>query len=266
MGAAHQGSEHPRRVAGTGPGGSDENTDADRWALGLALAILAGSAYAQAYPSKPIRVVLPYVAGGNADITARTIAQKLGESLGVSVLVDNRPGANGGIGTDVVAKAAPDGYTLLHTASGPIVVNPVLYAKVPYDPVKDFAPIVQVHTFMYVLVVEAASPIKSVGDLTAAAKARPGALSFGSTGIGGGNHLAGELFALMTGTKLAARPVQGQRSGARRPARRPALVHVRHADHFGAAPQDRQAARLRGDRAQARRRACPTFRRSTSSG
>jgi len=180
-----------------------------RWALLLALAVGAGVAHAQPYPSKPIRIVVPYVAGGNADITARTYAQKLGESLGVSVLVDNRPGANGGIGTDAVAKAAPDGYTLLHTASGPIVVNPVLYAKVPYDPVKDFAPVTQVLTFMYVLVVEAASPIKSVGDLAAAAKARPGALSFGSTGIGGGNHLAGELFALMTGTKLTHVPYKG---------------------------------------------------------
>jgi len=109
----------------------------------------------------------------------------------------------------VVAKAPPDGYTLLHTASGPIVVNPVLYSKVPYDPVKDFAPIIQVHTFMYVLVVESASPIKSVADLAAAAKARPGALTFGSTGIGGGNHLAGELFALMTGTKLTHVPYKG---------------------------------------------------------
>ncbi|MGE5792577.1 MAG: Bug family tripartite tricarboxylate transporter substrate binding protein, partial [Bacteroidota bacterium] len=179
------------------------------WALLLPLAAWIGGAHAQAYPSKPIRVVVPYVAGGNADITARTIAQKLGESLGVAVLVDNRPGANGGIGTDSVAKSAPDGYTLLHTASGPIVVNPVLYAKVPYDPVKDFVPIVQVHTFMYVLVVRSDSPIKSVADLTAAAKARPGALSFGSTGIGGGNHLAGELYALMTGTKLTHVPYKG---------------------------------------------------------
>src|SRR5499426_97213 len=180
--------------------------------LGVALAVLCAwrpSALAQPYPSKPIRIVLPYVAGGNADITARTIAQKLADPLGVSVLVENRPGANGGIGTDAVAKAPPDGYTLLHTASGPIVVNPVLYSKVSYDPVKDFAPIIQVHTFMYVLVVESASPIKSVADLTAAAKARPGALTFGSTGVGGGNHLAGELFALMTGTKLTHVPYKG---------------------------------------------------------
>jgi tripartite-type tricarboxylate transporter receptor subunit TctC len=107
----------------------------------VALAAWTGSARAQAYPAKPIRVIVPYVAGGAADITARTLSQKLAESLGVSVIVDNRPGANGGIGTDIVAKAAPDGYTLLLDASGPVVVNPVLYSKVPYDPENDFVPI-----------------------------------------------------------------------------------------------------------------------------
>ena len=174
----------------------------------LALAWIA-SAQAQPYPAKPIRVVVPYVAGGSADITARTLAQKFSESLGVQVLVDNRPGANGMIGTDLVAKAPADGYTLLHVASGPIVVNPSLYPKVPYDPVKDLAPISQVVSFMYVLVVLSESPITGVPALIALAKAKPGQLSYGSTGLGGGNHLAGELFALMSGTKLTHVPYKG---------------------------------------------------------
>jgi tripartite-type tricarboxylate transporter receptor subunit TctC len=179
------------------------------FAVLLACAPWTGPARAQAYPAKPIRVIVPYVAGGAADITARTLSQKLAESLGVAVIVDNRPGANGGIGTDLVAKAAPDGYTLLLDASGPVVVNPVLYGKVPYDPVKDLAPISQTTSFMYVLVVPAASPIASFADLVAQARAKPGQLSYGSTGIGGGNHLAGELLALMTGAQLTHVPYKG---------------------------------------------------------
>src|SRR5438128_1012306 len=107
------------------------------WALALALAV--STAAAQDYPSKPVRVIVPYVAGGNADIWARTLAQKLTEALRQSFVVENKPGANGGIGSDFVAKSAPDGHTLLAVASGPIVVNPVLYPKVPYDPLRDFA-------------------------------------------------------------------------------------------------------------------------------
>lgn len=168
-----------------------------------------GSAWAQGYPSKPIKVVVPYAAGGAADITARVLGQKMSESLGVPVVVDNKPGANGMIGTDAVAKAAPDGYTLLLDASGPLVVNPALYAKVPYDPVQDLIPISQVTTFQYVLVVPASSPINGVPELVAAARARPGALSYGSTGVGGGGHLAGELLGLMTGTRLTHVPYKG---------------------------------------------------------
>jgi tripartite-type tricarboxylate transporter receptor subunit TctC len=174
-----------------------------------ALAAWSECAQAQAYPAKPIRVIVPYVAGGAADITARTLGQKLSESFGVSVVVDNRPGANGGIGTDAVAKSAPDGYTLLLDASGPVVVNPVLYSKVPYDPVKDLAPISQTTSFMYVLIVPSSSPITSFRDLVAQGRAKPGQLSYGSTGIGGGNHLAGELLALMTGAKLTHVPYKG---------------------------------------------------------
>src|SRR5882724_3403361 len=119
----------------------------------LALAaMLSGAAQAQDYPARPVRLVVPYAAGGNADIFGRTLAQKLGDVLKQPFVVENRAGANGGIGADFVAKSAPDGYTLLVTASGPIVVNPTLYANVPYDPVKDFAPISQCAVYQYVLV------------------------------------------------------------------------------------------------------------------
>jgi tripartite-type tricarboxylate transporter receptor subunit TctC len=175
----------------------------------LALAALATPAAAQSYPSKPVRVVVPYVAGGAADIFGRTIAQKLTEAFKQNFVVENRGGANGGIGTDAVAKSAPDGYTLLITASGPITVNPVLYASVPYDPLKDFAPVAQGTVFQYVLVTLANSPIRTLDDLVNRAKASPGAVSYGSTGVGGGNHLAGELLALTTGTRLTHVPYRG---------------------------------------------------------
>jgi tripartite-type tricarboxylate transporter receptor subunit TctC len=168
-----------------------------------------GTAMAQDYPAKPVHLIVPYVAGGAADIFGRTIAQKLSEAFKQSFIVENKPGANGGIGADFVAKSAPDGYTLLATASGPIVVNPVLYAKVPYDPLKDFVPVAQGTVYQYVLVTLAGSPIKSIADLVEAARAKPGAVSYGSTGIGGGNHLAGELLALATGTTLTHVPYKG---------------------------------------------------------
>jgi tripartite-type tricarboxylate transporter receptor subunit TctC len=174
-----------------------------------ALALVAGPSFAQDYPSRPVRFVVPYVAGGNADIWARTLAQKLTESLKQPFVVENKPGANGGIGADYVAKSAPDGYTLLATASGPITVNPVLYAKVPYDPVRDFAPVAQCVVYQYVLVTLAAAPYKNVDDLVKAARANPGGLAYGSTGIGGGNHLAGELLALATGAHLTHVPYKG---------------------------------------------------------
>jgi len=161
------------------------------------------------YPSRPIRFVCPYVPGGAGDIFTRTIAQKLSESLGQPVVVDNRPGANGGIGTSLVAKAQPDGYTILMGNSGPMTVNPVLYRKVPYDPIKDLAPITQGTSYMYVLVVPPSLPVTSVKDFIAALKAKPGQMTYGSTGIGGGNHLSGELFNLMTGTQSIHVPYTG---------------------------------------------------------
>ena len=179
-------------------------------ALTVALGITAShEAAAQAWPAKPIRMVVPYPAGGNADITARLVARKMSDSLGTPIVIENRGGANGGIGTEVVAKAAPDGYTLLAAASGPIVINPVLLKKVPYDPLKDLSAISQILTFQYVLVTPASSPIKSLQALIDQAKAKPGSLSYGSTGVGGGGHLAGELLALMSQTQLNHVPYKG---------------------------------------------------------
>jgi tripartite-type tricarboxylate transporter receptor subunit TctC len=179
------------------------------WLAFLLLAIVAPAVQAADYPSKPIRMIVPYVAGGAADITARVIAQKMSMSMGVAVVVENKPGANGMIGTDFVAKSAPDGYTLLLDASGPLVVNPALYAKTPYDPVRDFAPIMQITSYQYVLVVPRQSSIHSLDDLIAQARAKPGQLSYGSAGVGAGGHLAGELLGLMTGTQLVHVPYKG---------------------------------------------------------
>jgi tripartite-type tricarboxylate transporter receptor subunit TctC len=162
-----------------------------------------------AYPARPIRFVCPYVAGGAGDIFSRTVAQKLTEVLGQTVVVDNRPGANGGIGTALVAKALPDGHTILMGNSGPLTVNPVLYKKVPYDPIKDFAPVTQGTSYMYVLVVPAAMPVAGLSDFVALLKAKPGQLTYGSTGVGGGNHLSGELFNLMMGTQSVHVPYTG---------------------------------------------------------
>ena len=170
---------------------------------------LCGAAVAQDYPSKSVRVIVPYVAGGNADIWARVLSQKLTEAFRQSFVVENRPGANGGIGAEAVAKSAPDGYTLLMTASGPIAVNPVFYAKVPYDAQKDFAPVAQCVVFQYVLVTLSSAPYQSLQDIVAAARANPGGLAFGSTGVGGGNHLAGELFGLSAGVRFNHVPYKG---------------------------------------------------------
>src|SRR5258708_6738869 len=175
----------------------------------LFLGLIASPATAQEYPGRPVRVVGPYVAGGNADIWARTLAQKLTENLEQALVVETKPGARGGIGTDFVAKSAADGYTLLAVASGPIVVNPVLYAKVPYDAVRDFAPVAQCALYQYVLVTRTDAPYKTIADLVAAARANPGGLAYGSTGIGGGNPLAAELFCLATGTRFNHIPYKG---------------------------------------------------------
>jgi tripartite-type tricarboxylate transporter receptor subunit TctC len=181
-----------------------------RGLVGLcAFSLCAAVAQSPAYPQKPIRMVVPYAAGGNADITARVLARKMSEGLGQPIVIDNKGGANGGIGTDMVAKSTPDGYTLLMVASGPIVINPVLYDKVNYDPQRDLQPVSLVLTYQYALVTPALSPWRSVSELIQAAREQPGSLSYGSAGIGAGGHLAAEWLAHSANIRLSHVPYKG---------------------------------------------------------
>jgi len=177
--------------------------------VALLLMMVNLCAYAQQYPDKPIRFIVPYIAGGAGDIFARTLGQKFYESMGQTVIIDNRPGANGIIGTDLVAKSPPDGYTIVMGNSAPFVLNPSLYTKLPYDPIKDFAPVSQGTYYGYILVLNPSVQAKNLDELIALAQRKPGQLAYGSTGTGGANHLAGEFFAMMTGTKLTHVPYKG---------------------------------------------------------
>lgn len=172
-----------------------------------AACLLAFSASAQQYPSKPIRIIVPQSAGGSTDLVARPLAQQLAQTLGTSVVVENRPGAGSVIGTDLVAKAAPDGYTLLAVAAS-VTMSPSLY-KLPFDPLRDLAPISQLTSLPNILVVHPSMPIKSVKELIAFVKARPGQLNFGSSGIATGTHLSMELLMNMTGMKMVHIPYKG---------------------------------------------------------
>jgi tripartite-type tricarboxylate transporter receptor subunit TctC len=164
---------------------------------------------AQAYPAKPIRFVVPYPAGGPLDTVARLLGAKVGESVGQPVVVDNKPGAGGNIGADIVAKSPADGYTILMGAVATHAINPTLYKSIPYDPVKDFAPITQVASTPNVLVVNPGVPAKDVKEFIAHAKANPGKLSFGSGSIGSAGHLAGELFKATAGVDMVHVPYKG---------------------------------------------------------
>ncbi len=160
------------------------------------------SAHAQAWPNKPIRLVVPFSAGGNTDIVARLFAQELSKSLGQPVVVDNKPGAAGNIGADAVAKAPPDGYTFVMGTVGTHAINASLYKKMPYDTVKDFIPVTLLASVPNVLVIDPALPIKSVKELVAYGKAHPGKLNFASSGVGTSIHLSGEMFRITTGIDM----------------------------------------------------------------
>ncbi len=164
---------------------------------------------AQSYPSKPVRIVVPFPPGGGADIVGRSISPALTASLGQAVIIDNRPGADGQIGAAQVAKAPPDGYTLLLGTTGPMVINPALEAKMAYDTLRDFAPITQLITQPIALIVHPSLPVSTVSQFVALAKAKPGQLNYGSSGIGGGTHLAAEIFAWLTGIKMVHVPYKG---------------------------------------------------------
>jgi tripartite-type tricarboxylate transporter receptor subunit TctC len=174
------------------------------------VALRAPLAFAQtAYPSQPIRIVVPFPPGGATDIMARAAAQKLAEAWKAQVVVDNRPGAGGNIGSELVAKAAPDGYTLEMGTVGTHAINASLYAKMPYDHVKDFTPVVLVAAVPNVLVVHPSVPANSVQELIAYAKANPGKLNFASSGAGTSIHLSGELFKVMAGVQMTHVPYKG---------------------------------------------------------
>jgi tripartite-type tricarboxylate transporter receptor subunit TctC len=176
----------------------------------LGLLSLAGAGLAQgSYPSRPIRMVVPFVAGGASDILARVIGQGLSEELGQPVVVDNRAGAGGNIGSDHVAKSAPDGYTLVLASVGTHAINSSLYKKMPYDPVKDFTPIALFATVPTVLVVNPNVKVNSARELLALAKARPGALNYASAGIGTTQHLAGEMLKESAGIDVVHVPYKG---------------------------------------------------------
>ena len=182
-----------------------------KWIL-VAIACIAASAPVlsqNSYPTKPIRLVVPFVPGGSTDLIARIMGQKLDEALGQQVVVENRAGAGGNIGVEYVAKSAPDGYTLIFGHIGTFGFGPSLYQKLPYDPVKDFAPITLFAMVPNMLVVHPALPAKTVKELIALAKARPGQMNYGSSGNGSASHLATEYFKLLSKTDIIAIPYKG---------------------------------------------------------
>ena len=176
--------------------------------LSILALIFAATASAQSFPTKPIKIIVPFPAGGTVDFFARVISTKLSEALGQSVLVENRAGAGGNIAAEAVAKAAPDGYTLL-MGSEIIAINTSLYSKIGYDPVKDLAPITLVGTVPNILIVHPGLPVNSVNDLIALAKKTPGKISFASTGQGTSTHLSSELFKLMANVDMLHIPYKG---------------------------------------------------------
>jgi tripartite-type tricarboxylate transporter receptor subunit TctC len=183
-----------------------------RWSVLTCVALAAagpvGLAQAQGYPGKPIRIVVPFPPGGGTDIVARILTQKLSESFGANFVIDNRAGAGGSIGTEMVAKAPPDGYTL-GIVSGSHAINPSLYSKLPFDAVRDFAPVTMLVSGPGLLVVHPSLPVKTVKELIALAKGKPGQLNYASAGNGTPPHLAGELFKSMAGVDLVHVPYKG---------------------------------------------------------
>lgn len=177
-------------------------------AMGAAL-LFCGDAIAQDYPTRAVKIVVPFPAGGSNDIIARIVAQKLGERYGQPVVVENRGGAGGNIGAEAVANAEADGYTLLLTAPPPLTINAALYKTLSFDPPRAFAPVALIASVPIVLVVNNALGVRNVGELVALARAKPGTLNFGSSGIGSTNHLAGELLKTMAGIDIVHVPYRG---------------------------------------------------------
>ena len=175
----------------------------------LAVAVLVPPAAASDYPDRPVRLVVPFPAGGGADVLARTIMPRVAQILGKAIVIDNRPGAGGNVGAEVVARAAPDGYTLLYGTNGTHAINRSLYGSLPFDPVRDFSPVSRMTLIAALMVVNPDLPVTSVGELIQYAKAHPGRINFASAGNGTTSHLAGELFRSMTGIDIVHVPYRG---------------------------------------------------------
>jgi len=184
-----------------------------RAVLGLALVLAGGTALAQGYPTRPIRLVVPFPPGGGTDIIAREVANKVATSEGWTIVIDNKPGSGGNIGVDAAVKASPDGYTLVLGQTSNLAINPSLYAKLPYDPVKDLAPVGLVASAPLVVVVSGTSPYKTLADVVAAAKAKPTALNYASSGNGTVAHLATEQFQKAAGVQFTHVPYKGASQG-----------------------------------------------------
>jgi tripartite-type tricarboxylate transporter receptor subunit TctC len=177
--------------------------------LALAAILVASVARADDYLSRPIKLIVPYAAGGGADSVARIVAKRVSETVGQPIIIENRGGAGSIIGTEAVQKADPDGYTLLLGQSGPISINPAIYKNLRYDPVKDFAPVTMTTSYPYILVVNPKLPVKNLQEFVALAKAKPGEFNYGTTGVGAANHLVSELFNGKAGLKMAHIPYRG---------------------------------------------------------
>ena len=180
-----------------------------RGTLAAALLALATTAFAQAYPHKPLKMIVPFPPAGSTDLSARAVAGKLGERLGQPVVIENKPGAGGNIGGEQAAKSAPDGYTLFVGTVGTNAINASLYSKMPYDHLKDFAPVILLSKTPNVLVVNPGLPVNSVQDVIRLAKSKPGELTFASSGVGTSIHMSGELFKAMAGLQMTHVPYKG---------------------------------------------------------
>jgi tripartite-type tricarboxylate transporter receptor subunit TctC len=180
-----------------------------RFVLHCFIALAASATLAQTFPQRPVRLVVPYPPGSGTDIAARILGQKLTESWGQQVIVENKPGAGAIIGVDAVAKAAPDGYTIGIADTGPLAINPALYPKLPYNPVRDLAPVTLVANLPFILVVNPSLPVHNVAELVALAKSKPGQINYASVGNGSAVHLATELFKTRAGINLTHIPYKG---------------------------------------------------------
>ena len=181
------------------------------WAILVALmsCLSLAPACSQDFPNRPIKIIAPYVAGASTDALARTVAQAMSQDLGQPVVVENKPGAGGIVAADLLAKSAADGYTIMLTSEGILAINPALYQKIPYDPISDFDPLTVAVRMPLLLVTNPAQPFKNIKELLALAKAEPGKLSYGSTGVGTSQHMAGELFKSMSGADILHVPYKG---------------------------------------------------------